>query len=143
MTSSQETKRRGGSVFKTKLLNLLTSCSTFTRVDDDFTGDRDQECSFSKRDSWPPGLLFKSPAFVIGLAFTVVTRAVAAGSPPDYGPFVPGLELARPGWRRARWLGAVLARPNHTAATLADDEKTRIWNLQQQHDAMFREASNP
>jgi len=35
------------------------------------------------------------PALPIGLAFIVVTGAVAAGYPPDYGPFVPGREPAR------------------------------------------------
>jgi len=34
------------------------------------------------------------------------------------------------------------ARPNHAAAVLADEEKARIWNLDQ-HDAMFREALIP
>jgi hypothetical protein len=42
--------------------------------------------------------------------------------------------------RFPKWV-RYLARPNHEAAVLPADEKTRIWNLQR--DAMFWEASNP
>jgi len=45
------------------------------------------------------------------------------------------LDAAFPKWVR------YLARPTHAAAALADDEKTRIWNLESR--AMFWEASNP